>query len=85
MPRKEYFVEGVVSPAEALRFSEIAHEVITSPKYRMAGRAPRKGAEEEPHIGTLRDKRLHAAVMCNRFCGQGKKESNIVFSSFLCG
>lgn len=62
MPRKGYFVEGVVSPAEALRFSEIAHEVITSPKYRMAGRAPRKGAEDEPHIGTLREKRLHAAV-----------------------
>ena len=63
MPRKTVAapVEGAVSPAEALRFAAVAEEVATSPKYRPAGRRKRV-AEGEPHIGTLREKRLHAAV-----------------------
>ena len=55
-------VEGAVSPAEALRFAAIADEVITSPKYRPSGRRARCGEAEGPHIGTLREKRLHAAI-----------------------
>ncbi len=62
MPRKILPVEGAVTPAEALRFSAIADEVISSPKYRMAGRAARRGDDGSPHIGTLREKRLHAAI-----------------------
>ncbi len=66
MPRKITPIEGAVTPAEALRFSAVADEVITSPKYRMAGRSSRKAsdkaAEGEPHIGVLREKRLHAAI-----------------------
>ena len=55
-------VEGEITPAEAARFAAIADEVITSPKYRMAGRTARKTDGEVPHIGTLREKRLHAAI-----------------------
>lgn len=55
-------VEGAVSPAEALRFAAIADEVITSPKYRPSGRRACCGEAEGPHIGTLREKRLHAAI-----------------------
>ena len=62
MPPKKMPIEGAVTPAEALRFGEIADEVITSPKYRMAGRTARKTDGEVPHIGTLREKRLHAAI-----------------------
>ncbi len=62
MPRKEIPIEGAVTPAEALRFAAIADEVITSPKYRMAGKSARPVVEGEPHIGTLREKRLHAAI-----------------------
>ena len=66
MPRKIQPTEGAVTPAEALRFSAVADEVIRSPKYRMAGRSSRKAAgkvaEGEPHIGVLREKRLHAAI-----------------------
>ena len=59
MPRKEIPVEGAVTPAEALRFKAVASEVMISPKYRM-GR--HKSPDESPRIGTLREKRLHAAV-----------------------
>lgn len=55
-------VEGEVSPIEALRFSAIAEEVMASPKYRIAGRRARAAEEGAPHIGTLREKRLHAAI-----------------------
>ena len=55
-------VAGAVSPAEALRFADIAREVITAPQYRMTGRRARDGEGEAPHIGTLREKRLHAAL-----------------------
>ena len=55
-------VEGEITPAEATRFAAIADEVITSPKYRMAGRTARKTEGDAPHIGTLREKRLHAAI-----------------------
>ena len=66
MPRKIQPIEGAVTPAEALRFSAVADEVIRSPKYRMAGRSSRRAtdraAEGDPHIGVLREKRLHAAI-----------------------
>lgn len=52
--------EGAVTPTEAARFAAIADEVITSPKYRPSGKAARSG--DAPHIGTLREKRLHAAI-----------------------
>ena len=62
MPPKKFLIEGAVTPAEAARFAAIADEVITSPKYRMAGRTARKTDGDAPHIGTLREKRLHAAI-----------------------
>ena len=62
MPRKIIPIEGAVTPAEALRFSGVADEVIRSPRYRIAGRVSKKTAEGDPHIGTLREKRLHAAI-----------------------
>ena len=62
MPRKFTPIEGTVAPAEALRFSAVADKVIRSPKYRIAGRFSKKTEEDEPHIGTLREKRLHAAI-----------------------
>ncbi len=61
-PPKQIPIEGGVTPAEAARFASIADEVISSPKYRMAGRTARKTDEGAPHIGTLREKRLHAAI-----------------------
>ena len=62
MPQKNIPIEGAVTPAEALKFAAVAEEVITSPKYRPAGRRTRTAAENTPHIGTLREKRLHAAI-----------------------
>jgi hypothetical protein len=59
MPRTPTPVESPVTPAEALRFKVIAEEVMASPLYRMGGCA---APEDAPHIGTLREKRLHAAV-----------------------
>ncbi len=48
--------EGAVSPAEALRFAAIADAVMRAPMYHAADR------ESAPRIGTLREKRLHAAI-----------------------
>ncbi len=65
MPPKQLPAEGAVSPAEALRFSAIADEVISSPKYHSSGQKARRSARatsDTPHIGTLREKRLHAAI-----------------------
>ena len=59
MPRIPIPTEGAVTPAEALRFKAVADEVMISPKYRMGSHA---SPEDAPHIGTLREKRLHAAV-----------------------
>lgn len=59
MPRKEIPVEGAVTPAEALRFKAVASEVMISPKYRMGRHA---SPDNAPRIGTLREKRLHAAI-----------------------
>ena len=59
MPKNPIPVEGAVTPAEALRFAAIAEEVMASPKYRMGSHA---APADAPHIGTLREKRLHAAV-----------------------
>ena len=53
--------EGAVTLTEALRFADIANAVITSPQYRPTTRRAR-GGEGGPHIGTLREKRLHAAL-----------------------
>jgi hypothetical protein len=52
-------VESPVTPAEALRFAAIAEEVMASPLYRMGRHA---SPEDAPHIGTLREKRLHACI-----------------------
>lgn len=59
MPRTPTPTEGAVTPAEALRFAAIAEEVMASPLYRMGSHV---SPEDAPHIGTLREKRLHAAV-----------------------
>lgn len=59
MPRTPTPIESPVTPAEALRFAAIAEEVMASPFYRMGRHA---SPEDAPHIGTLREKRLHAAV-----------------------
>lgn len=59
MPPKSTPTEGAVTPAESLRFKTIADEVMTSPLYRMGRHT---SPEDAPHIGTLREKRLHAAV-----------------------
>lgn len=59
MPKNPLPIEGAVTPAEALRFAAIAEEVMISPLYRMGNHA---SPEDAPHIGTLREKRLHAAV-----------------------
>lgn len=59
MPKNPPPIEGAVTPAEALRFAAIAEEVMASPLYRMGRHA---SPEDAPHIGTLREKRLHAAV-----------------------
>jgi hypothetical protein len=52
-------VESPVTPAEALRFAAIAEEVMASPLYRMGRHT---SPEDAPHIGTLREKRLHACI-----------------------
>ena len=59
MPKKPAPVEGAVTPAEALRFAEIVEEVMSSPLYRMG---QHEAPADAPHIGTLREKRLHAAI-----------------------
>lgn len=59
MPRTISPTESPVTPAEALRFAAIAEEVMASPLYRMGSHA---SPADAPHIGTLREKRLHAAV-----------------------
>lgn len=52
-------IEGAVTPAEALRFKAVADEVLISPRYRMGRHT---SPAESPHIGTLGEKRLHAAL-----------------------
>ncbi len=54
--------EGAVSASEALHFAAVADAVMREPMY--AGRAKRlaEGDSGAPHIGTLREKRLHAAI-----------------------
>lgn len=59
MPRTPIPTEGAVTPAEALRFAAIAEEVMASPLYRMGRHI---SPEDAPHIGTLREKRLHACI-----------------------
>ena len=59
MPRTPIPAEGAVTPAEALRFAAIAEEVMASPLYRMGRHT---SPEDAPHIGTLREKRLHACI-----------------------
>ena len=59
MPRIPTPTEGAVTPAEAKHFKAIADEVMVSPRFRMG---KHQAPESSPHIGTLREKRLHAAV-----------------------
>ena len=59
MPRTPTPTEGAVTLAEALCFKAIADEVMVSPRFRMG---KHRSPESSPHIGTLREKRLHAAV-----------------------
>ena len=59
MARMPIPTEGAVTPAEALRFKAVADEVLLSPRFRMGKHT---SPAESPHIGTLGEKRLHAAV-----------------------
>ena len=59
MARVPIPAEGAVTPAEALRFKAVADEVLTSPRYRMGRHT---SPADAPHIGTLGEKRLHAAI-----------------------
>lgn len=59
MSRTPTPTEGAVTPAEALRFKAVADEVMASPLYRMGRHT---SPEDAPHIGTLREKRLHACI-----------------------
>ncbi len=57
-------VEGAVTPAEALHFAAICDAVMRAPMH--AAEEKRRAGETDgealPHIGTLREKRLHAAI-----------------------
>ena len=59
MARVPIPTEGAVTPAEALRFKTVADEVLLSPRYRMGKHT---SPADAPHIGTLGEKRLHAAL-----------------------
>ena len=59
MSRNPAPTEGAVTPAEALRFHAMAAEIMTSPKFRIGKHESPEGA---PRIGTLGEKRLHAAI-----------------------
>ncbi len=64
MPKPVLPIEGAVRVAEALRFSAVAGDVMARPAASMRARVSAAEAAEAPHIGTLREKRLHAAVKC---------------------
>ncbi len=55
-------VEGAVSAAEALHFAAIADGVMRAPMHAAAQKRASAQDASVPHIGTLREKRLHAAV-----------------------
>lgn len=59
MAKKNTPVEGAVSIAEALRFAAVADEIMRRPA---VSSAVISAAPDAPHIGTLREKRLHAAI-----------------------
>lgn len=55
-------IEGAVNSADALRFARIADEVMHAP-LPPSGRTRRADDDgDTPHIGTLREKRMHAAI-----------------------
>ncbi len=62
MPRKTVPLEGDVTAARALRFRAVAEEVMRLPLLSDRARVRAAEAAETPHIGTLREKRLHATV-----------------------
>ncbi len=62
-PNRPPCTEGEVTAGEAVHFAAVSAEIMRTPMY--AGRKSREamGAESDtPHIGTLREKRLHAAL-----------------------
>ncbi len=59
MSEKIIPVEGAVSAAEGLRFASVAEEIMRRP---LLSPSARVRAADGPHIGTLSEKRLHAAV-----------------------
>ncbi len=62
MPKKVIPVEGEVTAPEALRFRAVAEEVMRRPMLTAQARVSAAEAADAPHIGTLGEKRLHAAV-----------------------
>ncbi len=56
-------IEGAVSTADAVQFAMIADEVMRAPTQTPTQKhALSKDNHPTPHIGTLREKRLHAAI-----------------------
>ncbi len=62
MPKKALPIEGAVSSAEALRFARVAREILCRPLPLAHARVSAAADADMPHIGVLREKRLHAAV-----------------------
>ncbi len=62
MARKAIPVEGEVSPADALHFAAVADEVMRLPLLSPRARVSAAEDASAPHIGTLREKRLHMTV-----------------------
>ncbi len=62
MPRKVIPIEGEVTAAEALRFRAVAGDIMARPVASVRAQVSTSEAADAPHIGTLREKRLHAAV-----------------------
>ena len=57
-------VEGAVAPSDALHFARIAGEVMQAPlpAVRRAAHAAADSEKDMPLIGTLQEKRMHAAI-----------------------
>ena len=58
MAKKNLHIEGAVSAADALRFAVVADEIMRRPAASSQGVL----SPDAPHIGTLREKRLHAVI-----------------------
>ncbi len=62
MSKNMLSVEGAVTPAEALHFAAVTAEILRRPAMSSSAHLHAAEYSHAPHIGTLREKRLHAAV-----------------------